>query len=178
MRNWRCGVTAIVALTACAEDPTAPTEIYLNIAATLENIDRVVLTARTRGGTYDVIETRPADIDINIDPLTVRLTPSAQFDLEIILRAEGYRGDRLFVATGSELTFEVANRLDLEITMNEGFASDDQDRDGYRLCGTGAKNDKSPCDCDDANLDVNPFELERCGDGVDDDCTGVADDGC
>jgi hypothetical protein len=32
-------------------------------------------------------------------------------------------------------------------------------------------------DCDDADADVNPFALEVCGDGVDNDCDGVSDDG-
>ena len=33
-------------------------------------------------------------------------------------------------------------------------------------------------DCDDSDAGINPGAAEICGDGVDDDCSGVADDGC
>ncbi|MCK6527037.1 lamin tail domain-containing protein [Myxococcota bacterium] len=45
----------------------------------------------------------------------------------------------------------------------------DADGDGYALCAG---------DCDDAEPLVNPGLAEVCGDGLDNDCGGVADDGC
>jgi len=45
---------------------------------------------------------------------------------------------------------------------------DDADRDGASRCGP---------DCDDGDRRVRPGGREVCGDGIDDDCSGVADDG-
>ncbi|MEZ0310458.1 MAG: hypothetical protein ACAI38_01705 [Myxococcota bacterium] len=150
----------------------------MNVASTVRDIEKVVLSARSREGIVDVIERDPGDRDINIDPLIVRLIPSVGLGLEIIVRAEGYKNGNAVVSVGEELDFQENNRRDLEIVMNEGFFDDDFDRDGYRLCGTGPVNDDSPCDCDDNLPDVNPFGQEQCGNDVDDDCNGEPDDGC
>lgn len=166
---------SVLALAACAKDPTAPTEIYLNVAATLENIERVTLSARNREGIVDVVERETRDRDINIDPLIVRMVPSAGLGLEIILLAEGYKGGNAVVSVGQELTFDLNARRDLEIVMNESFIEDDLDRDGYRLCGTGPANTEDPCDCDDNLSDVNQFGQEVCGNAIDDDCDGEVD---
>jgi hypothetical protein len=150
----------------------------LNVAATVRDIDRVILSARSREGIVDVIERETGERDINIDPLIVRLIPSLGLGREIILRAEGHKNGVAVVSVGEELDFEPNNRQDLEIVMNEGFFEDDFDHDGYRLCGTGPVNDESPCDCDDIQPDINPFGQEQCGNGVDDDCDGEPDGGC
>ncbi len=165
-------------LSACAKDPTAPTEIYLNVASTIRDVDRVVLNARSREGIVDQIERETRDRDINIDPLIVRLIPSVGLGLEIILLAEGYKDGQPVVSVGQELDFQENNRRDLEIVMNESFFEDDFDNDGYRLCGTGPANSDEPCDCEDNLAEANPFRQERCGNGVDDDCNGEPDDGC
>lgn len=179
MRNVLALALGIFAASACAKDEIAPTEIYLDITATQEKIDYVQLYARSPNGTSDVIATEPfADQDINIDAMTVRLTPTPAFDPRFLLRCEGYIAGALMVSRGEELEFIDHARQDLSITMDESFANDDQDRDGYRLCGTGPENDDSPCDCDDSDTSVNPFSAEICGNGVDDDCTGQVDDGC
>ncbi len=163
---------------SCAADETAPTEIYLNVAATLKNVDHVILTARTPAGIEDVITRPTTDRDINVDPLAVRLTPADGFGLEFLLMGEGYAGDQRIVANAIELAFAQNDRRDFELVMDEGFANDDFDRDGYRLCGTGSANPDDPCDCDDRNTNISPLSPEICGNNVDDDCTGTADDGC
>jgi hypothetical protein len=50
----------------------------------------------------------------------------------------------------------------------------DQDMDGY---GVG-KGCPGPQDCDDTEYQVKPGATEACGDGQDNDCDSVADDGC
>ena len=177
MRLGLCCLT-ILTLAGCAKDPTAPTEIYLNVASTVRDIERVVLAARSREGIVDVIERETRDRDINIDPLIVRLVPSVGLGLEIIVLAEGSKDGQPVVSVGEELSFQENNRRDLEIVMNESFFEDDFDNDGYRLCGTGPVNDDSPCDCDDNLPEVNPFGQEQCGNRVDEDCDGEPDDGC
>ena len=47
-------------------------------------------------------------------------------------------------------------------------AATDADGDGYLWCD----------ECDDGNPDVHPGAQEICGNGVDDDCNGLVDDGC
>ncbi len=51
--------------------------------------------------------------------------------------------------------------------IDEGF---DADGDGFLACGPSAS------DCDDADAAVNPDATEVAGNGIDDDCNGVADD--
>jgi hypothetical protein len=45
----------------------------------------------------------------------------------------------------------------------------DMDQDGYTV---------AQGDCDDRNPDVHPGAAEICGDGIDNDCNGLVDDGC
>jgi hypothetical protein len=47
-------------------------------------------------------------------------------------------------------------------------AATDGDGDGHAWCD----------ECDDANAAVHPGAAEICGNGVDDDCNGLIDDGC
>ena len=53
-------------------------------------------------------------------------------------------------------------------TASKNGAGDDKDGDGTRWCD----------DCRDDNPAVHPGAPEICGNGVDDDCNGVVDDGC
>ena len=55
---------------------------------------------------------------------------------------------------------------DCDGVIDEGTANEDADGDGY----TGAGGD-----CDDADVAVNPSRLELPGNGIDDDCDGVAE---
>lgn len=45
----------------------------------------------------------------------------------------------------------------------------DNDGDLYKIC---------EFDCDDEREDVNPGEIDGCGDAIDNDCSGVADEAC
>ena len=54
---------------------------------------------------------------------------------------------------------------DCDGTVDEGTVAFDDDGDGYTENGG---------DCDDANDDIGPNQLETVGDGVDNDCNGVA----
>jgi hypothetical protein len=52
----------------------------------------------------------------------------------------------------------------------------DQDGDGF--CPGNPGMEQPGGDCDDANASVHPMALEVCGNGIDDDCDGLVDEGC
>jgi len=53
----------------------------------------------------------------------------------------------------------------------------DLDGDGY-CPQANPPNDQLGGDCDDTKVAVNPGAREICGNGIDDDCNGLIDDGC
>lgn len=53
----------------------------------------------------------------------------------------------------------------------EGDNGEDADGDGWRSCGL-----EGFTDCDDDDPAVNPEVLEVCGDGIDNDCSGIPED--
>ena len=73
---------------------------------------------------------------------------------------------------------EVADTRDNDCdgTVDEDTELSDDDGDGYcegpEFCGDGAE----PGDCDDADGAIHPGVVEICGNGLDDDCSGWADD--
>ena len=65
---------------------------------------------------------------------------------------------------------------DCDLTPNDTCPGVDcVDRDGDSF-GVGA--DCVLVDCDDTNKDIHPWALEICGDGIDDNCNKIVDDGC
>ena len=74
---------------------------------------------------------------------------------------------------------EIADGLDnnCDGIKDEGTDLYDNDGDGYCADDTACTDPTIlPGDCDDTDDDVNPAELEICGDGVDNDCTGTEND--
>ena len=74
---------------------------------------------------------------------------------------------------------EIADGIDnnCDGIADEGTDLYDNDGDGYCADDTNCTDPTIlPGDCDDTDDDVNPAELEICGDGVDNDCTGTEND--
>jgi hypothetical protein len=72
------------------------------------------------------------------------------------------------VATARDVVAARAQFLQSFVDCAKNGTGDDRDGDGVRWCE----------DCRDDNAAAHPGAAEICGNGVDDDCDGVADDGC
>jgi CotH kinase protein/Putative metal-binding motif len=72
------------------------------------------------------------------------------------------------VATARDIVKTRADFLQSFVDCARKGTGDDKDGDGIRWCD----------DCRDDNAAVHPGAAEICGNGIDDDCNGVADDGC
>ena len=72
------------------------------------------------------------------------------------------------VATASDVVAKRAQFLQSFVDCARNGTGDDRDGDGVRWCD----------DCRDDDPAAHPGAAETCGNSVDDDCDGVADDGC
>ncbi|HEY7372518.1 MAG TPA: CotH kinase family protein [Polyangia bacterium] len=72
------------------------------------------------------------------------------------------------VAKARDIVKMRADFLQSFVACQHGNSGDDKDGDGVRWCN----------DCRDDDASVHPGAKEICGNGVDDDCNGVPDDGC
>jgi hypothetical protein len=75
--------------------------------------------------------------------------------------------DACFACSPRSSEIEDALDNDCDGVVDEGTSAYDDDGDGYT---------EYMGDCDDSDYDVNPVAAEACGDGVDNDCNGDADE--
>jgi len=89
----------------------------------------------------------------------------------------------------AELCDTVDNDCDGDVDEDDAIDAStwyaDDDGDGYgdpsdsaQACAAPSGHVADSSDCDDGDAGIHPGATESCGDGVDDDCDGVADDGC
>jgi len=74
---------------------------------------------------------------------------------------------QMAVADARDTVAKRAQFLQTFVDCEHGTGAD-QDGDGYRWCD----------DCNDSNASVHPGAKEICGNGIDEDCDGVPDNGC
>jgi hypothetical protein len=72
------------------------------------------------------------------------------------------------VADARDVVAQRPQFLQRFVDCEQNGAGDDKDGDGVRWCN----------DCRDDDASVHPGGAEICGNGIDDDCNGVVDDGC
>ncbi len=98
-------------------------------------------------------------------------------------------GDAAVSPDADEVCDSVDNDCDGRIDEDDAIDAvmwyADDDGDGYGdpydrdlACAAPSGHVADGSDCNDRDADINPGAAEVCSDGVDDDCDGVADDGC
>lgn len=75
---------------------------------------------------------------------------------------------QMAVSKAHDIVAERAQYLQTFLDCEQKGSGADQDGDGVRWCD----------DCDDGNAAVHPGAAEICGNGVDDNCNGLIDEGC
>jgi hypothetical protein len=75
---------------------------------------------------------------------------------------------QMAVSTAHDVVAERAQYLQSFVDCERNGTGADQDGDGYKWCE----------DCNDSDAAVHPGATEICGNGIDDNCNGVVDEGC
>jgi hypothetical protein len=99
-------------------------------------------------------------------PLYVLPGETALIDIRYTASASAVSGTLSFVSNAPDLSTQVVTILgnECEGSADEGW---DVDNDGWTSCGG---------DCNDADYSVSPSQVERAGNGSDDDCDGEIDE--
>jgi hypothetical protein len=106
------------------------------------------------------------------EPLVLLILPSPIIQDQFLVHVRGYDGAELVGAAANLYTFRQNEQIEATLVLNSGF--NDTDVDGFEHC-----NDGPHCDCNDQNDRINPFQREKCGDSLDNNCSGYpVDEGC
>jgi hypothetical protein len=101
-----------------------------------------------------------------IDDWSAQIAPAVARDAHLPFTISAHQ--QAVAAMRSEVATRATYLRSFVACTQANDPSDDHDGDGYPWCN----------DCDDARADVYPGAPELCGDGVDQNCDSVADEGC
>jgi hypothetical protein len=100
-----------------------------------------------------------------VDTWSAQIADAVASDPHTPVTADKFHGA---IAATREVIAKRAEFLQTFVDCAKNGAGDDHDGDGARWCN----------DCRDDDASVHPGAAEICGNGVDDDCNGLIDDGC
>jgi hypothetical protein len=170
-------ICALLFFTACSKTgeigDSPRTELLLTIRSTESDLDSLIIKVRTIDHSGDEISKSLENRNIITDPVILLILPSSIISAEkpFLLHGIGMKNGEDIVSAAKTLMLESHRRIEREIVLERRT---DQDRDGYEPCISA--DIYGPCDCDDRNNRINPFEREVCHDGIDNNCNGVVDD--
>ena len=171
------GIGALLLFAACSKtgeigDPPR-TELLLTISSTESDLDGLIIKVRTIDYFKEEISKSLENRNIITEPIVLLILPSRAIPAgrPFLLHVEGEANGEVVVSAAKTLMLESHRRIKREIVLERRT---DQDHDGYEPCISAGIYD--PCDCDDRNSRINPFELEVCHDDIDNNCNGVVDD--
>ena len=113
----------------------------------------------------------PLTLDLRDEEFIFSIQPGALFRDDVFIWVKGYLDDTL-IAQASRLTTFVQGEI-VEETFELRASFIDGDGDGFSPCSSGPS-----CDCDDTQASINPLALEICGDVIDNNCNGAAEEDC
>ena len=160
----------LVSVTACQDQAELPeTAITLRVTSDSE-LDRLEFRFQAFNAEEQLVDF-PLAVDLRNEEFVFSIRPGEVFQDEVFIWVKGYKADVL-IAQASRLTAFVSGEI-VEEVFELRAAFIDADGDGFSPCSLGPS-----CDCDDTQPSINPLATEVCGDVVDNNCNGAAEEDC
>jgi hypothetical protein len=169
--------SGLVAVTQCKNDVQKSTGILLTVTVRnyTQGLTAVEILAREIDYKKSLIRQEINGRDLSVEPLEIFISESSLTQdpdngapALFLVHARGFNGSQQVVADAKLFTMvkdQVLQGLEYTLTMRPDFV--DADGDGFQPCG------EPGCDCNDQNSAINPFTREKCGDRLDNNCSGL-----
>jgi hypothetical protein len=170
-------VVGLLVVAQCTTQEQKPTGILLTLTVKnyLPPLTRVQVLARNIDYEKSELSQELSNRDLAAEPLEIfisesRLTqgPANGTPALFLVHARGFNGSQLVVADAKLFKMvkeQVLQGREYTLTMRPDFV--DADGDGFEPCG------EPGCDCNDQNSAINPLTREKCGDRLDNNCSGL-----
>ncbi|HAN80337.1 MAG TPA: hypothetical protein DCQ47_02695, partial [Gammaproteobacteria bacterium] len=150
-------------------DEGPDTAITLQVTSDTE-LSRLTLIFRNLNGDEQRVD-NPLGFDIRNEAFIFSIRPGERFQDDVFIWVQGFLGDELVAQASRVSRFEPGTVIEEMFELRAAFI--DNDGDGFSPCSNGPS-----CDCDDTQATINPLAAEVCGDVIDNNCNGAAEEDC